>query len=175
MDSDHDGEISSAKIDLSCLKGQYLTIFKPLLEELAELEEPLDQEEFQEAANRLYDSLNQNDKNLILRFGTVTKEEKENFLIQQECTFKPKINWDSKHYDSVDSKSKSQRPQSGMNSGVRTKIDTVKDSGKSAALNKSMARNQLNYNASSFSGTNKADAVKSKQSLISGLTETSAF
>lgn len=71
-----------------------------------------------EAANRLYDTLNQNEKNLILRFGTVTKEEKENFLIQQECTFKPKINWDSKLYESVDSKTKIARPQSSANSAT---------------------------------------------------------
>ena len=62
---------------MEALKGPYFEIFKPLLSELRELNEPLDREEFVDAANRLYDSLNQGDKNTILRYGDPTKEERE--------------------------------------------------------------------------------------------------
>lgn len=94
LDKDEDGEISTHSINVKVLKGGYLEIFKPLLEELAELNEPLDREEFVDAVNRLYDTLNQQDKNLILRFGQRTKEEKENQFCKDECTFKPQINQD---------------------------------------------------------------------------------
>jgi hypothetical protein len=63
-------------------------VFKPLIEELQDLGEPLDREEFVDATNRLYQVLNQNDKNLILRFG---KKQKETYIAEQ-CTFKPAIN-----------------------------------------------------------------------------------
>jgi len=55
-------------------------VFKPLIEELQDLGEPLDREEFVDATNRLYQVLNQNDKNLILRFG---KKQKETYIAEQ--------------------------------------------------------------------------------------------
>lgn len=42
LDSDHDGEISCDKMDITVFQGPYFDLFKPLLEELAELNEPLD-------------------------------------------------------------------------------------------------------------------------------------
>ncbi len=73
-------------------------ILKPLFNELRDLNEPLDKEEFVDAGIRLYDVsfvsiiylffkiLSLNEKNLILKFGVKKKEDKG------ECTFHPKLN-----------------------------------------------------------------------------------
>ena len=54
LDSDKDGEISWSKIDLSCLSTDLVEVFKPLLEELEQIQEPLDRDEFTDATVRLY-------------------------------------------------------------------------------------------------------------------------
>ena len=54
LDSDKDGEISWNKIDLSGLSADLVEVFKPLLEELEQIQEPLDREEFSDATVRLY-------------------------------------------------------------------------------------------------------------------------
>ena len=91
-------------------------MLKPLFDELEELGEPLDEEEFVDAANRLYEvslkpfltlflqTLSQNDKNHILTYG---KQKSDRFDYQMEnCTFKPKIN------DASFAKLSKQRPSS---------------------------------------------------------------
>lgn len=55
LDDDKDGLISSAKMDLSVFSPEMHELFKPLLLELEQLEEPLNREEFVDATNRLYD------------------------------------------------------------------------------------------------------------------------
>ena len=74
LDDDNDGEISTAKINLQALDADMTEIFKPLMSELEQLDEPLNREEFVDATTRLYEQLNQRDKNLILRFGKEKKE-----------------------------------------------------------------------------------------------------
>jgi hypothetical protein len=61
-------------------------IFKPLMAELEQLQEPLNRQEFLDATIRLYDTLNQHDKNLILRFG---KAQPKGDYQLEKCTFKP--------------------------------------------------------------------------------------
>ena len=61
-------------------------IFKPLFGELELLDEPLNRQEFIEATIRLYDTLNQQDKNMILRFGKANT--KGDYQLEK-CTFKP--------------------------------------------------------------------------------------
>ena len=58
LDDDQDGEISSHKINLSCLNHELLNAFRPLLNELDQLQYPLDKEEFVDASMRLYDVSN---------------------------------------------------------------------------------------------------------------------
>jgi hypothetical protein len=55
LDSDQDGEISSHKIDLGYLSHELRNAFKPLLNELEALQQPLDKDEFIDASIRLYD------------------------------------------------------------------------------------------------------------------------
>ena len=74
LDDDHDGEISTTKINMQALDADLTEIFKPLMVELEQLDEPLNREEFADATTRLYEQLNQRDKNLILRFGKEKKE-----------------------------------------------------------------------------------------------------
>lgn len=95
------------------LSKELQVVFKPLIDELRDLGEPLDREEFVDASNRLYTVLNQNDKNLILRFGKKTKES----YIAEQCTFKPVINSQrpgSAALASKRSESKLQRPASSQ-------------------------------------------------------------
>lgn len=84
------------------------SIFKPLFEELDQIEEPLDREEFLDASLRLYNvskfdyftinlysfqTLNQNQKNMILKFGKVKNQSEADYQLQK-CTFKPVTNKD---------------------------------------------------------------------------------
>ena len=47
--------VSTHKMNTGALNRDLICIFKPLFDELAELDEPLDREEFVEAVNRLYE------------------------------------------------------------------------------------------------------------------------
>lgn len=58
LDSDQDGLVSTEKMDVNALGQQLYDIFKPLLIELEQLQEPLNKEEFVDATNRLYETLN---------------------------------------------------------------------------------------------------------------------
>ena len=89
LDSDNDGQISSAQMNTQALNAALQEVFKPLFDELEQLQEPLDRDEFVDATNRLYDTLPQNEKNMILRFG---KKQKEKDFELENCTFKPKTN-----------------------------------------------------------------------------------
>ena len=54
LDSDMDNEISTQKMNTSAMSAALMEVFKPLFEELEELKEPLDREEFYDATVRLY-------------------------------------------------------------------------------------------------------------------------
>ena len=58
LDGDRDGEISTTNIETFNLPPNVLDIFRPLFEELEELNEGLDMEEFIDATNRLYEVSN---------------------------------------------------------------------------------------------------------------------
>lgn len=75
LDSDQDGLVSTEKMNIKVFSDEMHELFKPLLIELEQLQEPLNKEEFVDATNRLYETLNQHQKNLILRFN---KKEKKN-------------------------------------------------------------------------------------------------
>ena len=55
LDSDKDGRISQDKIETIGLPFGVIEILDPIFEELTQLEEGISQEEFIEAAERLYD------------------------------------------------------------------------------------------------------------------------
>ena len=90
FDSDSDGVISATKVDLNTLSTELLEVFSPLLCEMEELSTTLDREEFLDAALRLYSTLNVNDRNLILQFRKVPKDNSR--FTDPDCTFQPQIN-----------------------------------------------------------------------------------
>jgi hypothetical protein len=89
LDGDQDGLVSTERMELGALSDELTELFKPLLIELEQLQEPLNKEEFVDATNRLYETLNQHQKNLILRFN---KREKKADYAMEKCTFKPQTN-----------------------------------------------------------------------------------
>jgi hypothetical protein len=56
-------------MNISSLNSVLQTAFRPLFTELEMLNQPLDREEFVDASMRLYPTLSQNEKNMILKFG----------------------------------------------------------------------------------------------------------
>jgi hypothetical protein len=89
MDGDRDGEISHSKID-DVLSLELRNAFRPLLGELEQLQQPLDKEEFIDAGMRLYNTLSQREKNLILKFETKGIQPGSEL---DKCTFVPKTNF----------------------------------------------------------------------------------
>lgn len=79
--------MSSENIDLSVLSPQLREVFQPLLEELEDLGEPLDRDEFVDASLRLYQRIPQLEKTLILQFGKRKHKHEESVY-----SFKPKVN-----------------------------------------------------------------------------------
>ena len=69
MDHDGDGLISTTKMNLHTLDSKLVDVLKPLLEELEQLAEPLNQSEFVDACLRLYETLNAQEKSIVLKFG----------------------------------------------------------------------------------------------------------
>ena len=72
------------------MSSQILTIFKPLLIELENMEENLDREEFMESALLLYNTLTVTDKNKILDFSN-EKSQVKNQYENKNVTHHPKI------------------------------------------------------------------------------------
>lgn len=72
LDSDHDGQISAYRIDISSLEPDLLQVLTPLFVEMEELGMNLDREEFIDAATRLYESVSLPEKNILVnrRFGS---------------------------------------------------------------------------------------------------------
>lgn len=68
LDSDHDGWISSQKISIQSLPVDILEIISPLLCEMEEINEKLNENEFINSATNLYKTLSLNQKNAILNF-----------------------------------------------------------------------------------------------------------
>ena len=71
FDSDNDGVISPLQIDISNVPGPILEIFTPLLQELEELNQDLNFEEFLEASDKLLKTLSVTEKSNI--FGLTRK------------------------------------------------------------------------------------------------------
>ena len=55
LDEDKDESISTHKMNIEALNKDLMNIFKPLFDELEQLDEPLDRQEFVDAVNRLYE------------------------------------------------------------------------------------------------------------------------
>ena len=66
MDSDGDGQISAYRIDISSLEPKLLQVLSPLFVEMEELGMSLDQEEFLDAAKRLYDSVTIPERGILI-------------------------------------------------------------------------------------------------------------
>lgn len=66
MDSDGDGQISANRIDITKLSPELLEVLTPLFCEMEELGQTLDEDEFIDAAGRLYEAVPLPEKNIIL-------------------------------------------------------------------------------------------------------------
>ena len=66
LDSDCDGYISSMKIDITNIDTDLLEVLSPLLIELEELNQPLNQSEFTDALERLYENVSLPMKDILL-------------------------------------------------------------------------------------------------------------
>ena len=65
LDSDGDGQISAYRIDISSLETDLLQVLSPLFVEMEELGMSLDQDEFIDAACRLYESVTLPEKSVL--------------------------------------------------------------------------------------------------------------
>jgi hypothetical protein len=102
LDSDCDGHISAYRIDISSLEPELLQVLSPLFVEMEELGMSLDQDEFIDAACRLYESVTLPEKNLLVnrnersRSGSARGAEmKKKQEIEQRKAFKPQLNANS--------------------------------------------------------------------------------
>jgi hypothetical protein len=86
LDTDNDGKISPANIDILKLPDSVLEIITPLLCELDEVNREVDREEFLLALDKLYNKLEVHDKNMVLSMGKPQGNKIEN----DPCTFKVK-------------------------------------------------------------------------------------
>eukprot|EP00347_Sterkiella_histriomuscorum_P010260 403376977 len=89
LDSDGDGQISANRIDISKLSPDLLEILTPLFCEMEEMGQTLDEDEFIDAAGRLYDSLPLPQKNIIIQNKQKWSEKSK---MQEELHFKPMLN-----------------------------------------------------------------------------------
>lgn len=67
LDSDGDGQISAQRIDITGISPELLEVLTPLFCEMEELGQTLDEDEFIDAAGRLYESIPLPEKNIILQ------------------------------------------------------------------------------------------------------------
>jgi hypothetical protein len=85
LDSDSDGFISPMKIDISMIDTDLLEVLSPLLIELEEINQPLDEGEFGDALSRLYDCSTLPHKEILLLKDLSLKRKNDGY---KECTFK---------------------------------------------------------------------------------------
>ncbi|TNV85154.1 hypothetical protein FGO68_gene11081 [Halteria grandinella] len=91
VEGDTEGIISAQRIDLHSLPTKILEVFQPLLIEMEELGTTLNQEEFLDASLRLYQTLNIQDRGLILNFNRSSNQRSQGGELSK-CTFYPQLN-----------------------------------------------------------------------------------
>lgn len=82
LDSDKDGIISASNINITTISNQILQYFTPLLQELEELNQELNFEEFSDATERLLKTLSVNERAEILGFNERKASENLSFSFQ---------------------------------------------------------------------------------------------
>ena len=91
MDSDGDGQISAQRIDITQIQPDLLVVMTPLFNEMEELGQNLDEEEFIDAVCRLYDVVSIPDKNILIS----NKDKWDNNrskIDSNRGSFKPQLN-----------------------------------------------------------------------------------
>lgn len=96
LDSDGDGQISAYRIDITALEADLLQVLTPLFVEMEELGMSLNQDEFIDAAQRLYITVTLPEKNLLANRKTRSRsgsargaEKKRQEMIEEKNKFKP--------------------------------------------------------------------------------------
>lgn len=78
LDDDDDGIISATNINLKGLTEDIMEIYAPLLLEIEEKDQFLNQEDFIKASTKLYRTLTIKEKDILLGFGNKHSKEKDN-------------------------------------------------------------------------------------------------
>lgn len=89
LDSDRDDIITKLSVNDKALPKNIQKIFEPIITELKDENETLNQKEFITACQHLFSMLSYNEKREILEFGRENKRQD----YYENCTFKPKINY----------------------------------------------------------------------------------
>ena len=95
FDSDNDNQISNNNIDISKIPKNVIKVLNPIIDEVKKSEEPIIKDDFIEGCFKLYQVLNFDDKQTIMRFPENENRIKKMKELTTNFTFKPKINKNS--------------------------------------------------------------------------------
>ena len=94
LDKDQDGLITKLNVETKNLPTKIVKIIEPIVNELKEENETLNENEFKTACDRLYDMLTYMEKREIIEYGNedIINEKKKKKGKKEEFSFHPKIN-----------------------------------------------------------------------------------
>ena len=95
FDSDNDNQISNNNIDISKIPKNVIKVLNPIIDEVKKSEEPIIKDDFIEGCFKLYEILNFDDKQILMRFPENENRIKKMKELTTNFTFKPKINKNS--------------------------------------------------------------------------------
>ncbi len=95
LDSDNDNKISNNNIEISKIPKNVIKVLNPLIEEVKNSEDPIFKDDFIEGCFKLYQVLNFDDKQTIMRFPENENRIKKLKELTPNFPFKPKINKNS--------------------------------------------------------------------------------
>ena len=94
LDKDQDGLITNLNVETKNLPKNIVKIIEPIVNELKEENETLNENEFKTACDRLYDMLSYMEKREIIEYGNeeINNQKKKKKEKKDEFSFRPKIN-----------------------------------------------------------------------------------
>ena len=94
LDKDQDGLITNLNVETKNLPKNIVKIIEPIVNELKEENETLNENEFKTACDRLYDMLSYMEKREIIEYGNeeIINQKKKKKEKKEEFSFRPKIN-----------------------------------------------------------------------------------
>ena len=95
LDSDNDNKISNNNIDFSKIPKNVIKVLNPIIDEVKNSEDPIFKDDFIEGCFKLYQILNFDEKQIIMRFPENENRIKKVKELTPNFPFKPKINKNS--------------------------------------------------------------------------------